>query len=99
MSRQCLICDSPAILTRQAAIGIALVIRLANSAVREAQNTNEKKRNLLWLLDAAAGIASAYPDALRTAERVAKFQLSRFDCLCLECGALFYTETEPTPSS
>ncbi len=98
MSKQCLICDSPAILSRQAAVGIFLLIGLTNSALKSAQNTNETRRGLIWLLGAAAGIAPAYPEALRNAERVTKAHLSRFGHVCLECGALFGSAEEKPPS-
>lgn len=41
MIRQCLICDSKAVLTPEAARGIALLFGLADGAVRGAQNTQE----------------------------------------------------------
>ena len=101
MSRQCLICDSQAVLTLEAARGIALLIGLADGAVRGAQNTHESLQDrpgYYSLLNGLAAIAPAYPSALRVADDVGKYQFSGFDCLCLRCGALFDEKTaEPVP--
>lgn len=101
MIRQCLICDSKAVLTLEAARGIALLLGLADGAVRGAQNTQESPQGRPGygsLLNGLAAIAPAYPSALRVADDVGKYQFSGFDCLCLRCGALFDEEAaEPVP--
>ncbi len=101
MIRQCLICDSQAILTLEAARGIALLIGLADGALRGSQNTHENAQGRPGynsLLSGLAAIAPAYPSALRVADDVGKYQFSGFDCLCLRCGALFDEKTaEPVP--
>ena len=101
MLTQRLICDSQAILTLEAARGIALLIGLADGALRGSQNTHENAQGRPGynsLLSGLAAIAPAYPSALRVADDVGKYQFSGFDCLCLRCGALFDEKTaEPVP--
>ena len=43
MIRQCLICDSQAVLTLEAARGIALLFGLADGAVRGARKTHDRR--------------------------------------------------------
>ena len=92
MIRQCLICDSRAVLPQEAARGIALLAGLADGALRRAQDTNQGTQDSLAynsLLSGLAAIAPTYPSALQLAEDVAKYHFAGFDCLCLRCGALF----------
>lgn len=88
MNRQCLICDSSAVLTRDAAKGLTLLAGLLNSAIKGAQHQQEGGYHA-DLLDGLAAIAPAYPEARKAAEDVARFHFAGFDCLCLRCGALF----------
>lgn len=91
MLRYCLICDSKAVLTREAAKGIALLLGLVDSALREAQRANENTQapGSHLLINGLAAVTRAYPPALRVAEDVAKYHFAGFNCLCLRCGALF----------
>ena len=91
MLRYCLICDSKAVLTREAAKGIALLLGLVDSALLEAQKANENTQapGSHLLINGLAAITPAYPPALRVAEDVAKYHFAGFNCLCLRCGALF----------
>lgn len=99
MPRYCLICDSKAVLTREAAKGIALLLGLADSALREAQKSNENTPapGSHLLINGLAAITPAYPSALRVAEDVAKYHFEGFNCLCLRCGALFDEPEEKNP--
>ncbi|MFU7748040.1 hypothetical protein ACNAPF_11280 [Pseudomonas aeruginosa] len=88
MNRQCLICDSSAVLTRDAAKGLTLLIGLFNGAIKGAQRPHEGSVHAA-LLSGLAAIAPAYPAAQKAAEDVVRFHFARFDCLCLRCGAGF----------
>lgn len=97
MLRQCLICESQAVLTQEAALGIALLVGLANGALHEAQNAQKDGQDRLGysaLLSGLASISPTYPAALRAAEDVAKYHFAGFDCICLLCGALFNEDAE-----
>lgn len=91
MTRRCLICDSKAILTQDAAKGIALLVSLANSALQGAQaaNASTSAQGSHSLINGLAAIPHAHPQAARVAEDVAKYHFAGFGCLCLRCGALF----------
>lgn len=88
MNRQCLICDSNAVLTRDAAKGLALLAGLLNGAIKGARRPHEEDCHA-DLLSGLAAVAPAYPEARKAAEDVARFHFAGFDCLCLRCGALF----------
>ncbi|MEQ6328913.1 hypothetical protein VLF92_11350 [Pseudomonas chengduensis] len=88
MNRQCLICDSSAVLTRDAAKGLSLLVGLLNGAIKGAQRPHEGNGHA-GLLSGLAAIAPAYPDAREAVEDVVRFHFAGFDCLCLRCGALF----------
>lgn len=82
MLRYCLICDSKAVLTREAAKGITLLLGLADSALREAQKSNENTSapGSHLLINGLAAITAAYQSALRVAEDVAKYHFAGFNC-------------------
>ncbi|WP_298184256.1 hypothetical protein [uncultured Pseudomonas sp.] len=88
MNRQCLICESRAVLTRDAAKGLTLLVGLFNGAIKGAQRTH-KGSGHADLLSGLAAVEPAYPEARKAAEDVARFHFAGFDCLCLRCGALF----------
>ena len=90
MLRHCLICDSKSVKTQEAAKGIALLIGLADSALRETQKANAPQtQGSHLLIIGLAAIIPAYPSALQVAEDVAKYHFAGFNCVCLRCGALF----------
>lgn len=93
MNRLCLICDSSAVLTRDAAKGLTLLVGLFNGAIRGTQRPHEGNDHA-DLLSGLAAVAPAYPEARKAAEDVARFHFAGFDCLCLRCGALFDETTE-----
>jgi hypothetical protein len=88
MNRQCLICESKAVLTQDAARGLTLLIGLAGGALRSARKATDEDGNAA-LIRGLAAIVPSYPAAMAAAEDVARFHFSGFDCLCLRCGALF----------
>ncbi|MDG4128046.1 hypothetical protein [Pseudomonas aeruginosa] len=88
---RCLICESKAILTRDVAKGITLLVSLAGSALQRAQDTNTGKPTLgsHSLINGLAALAHAHPQAIRVAEDVAKYHFGGFRYLCLRYGSLF----------
>ena len=88
MNRQWLICDSSAVLTRDAAKGLTLLAGLLNGAIKGAQRPHEGSGQAA-LLNGLAAVVPACPEARKAAEDVARFHFAGFDCLCLRCGALF----------
>ncbi|TWV87740.1 hypothetical protein FQA91_32360 [Pseudomonas aeruginosa] len=88
MNRQCLICDSSAVLTRDAAKGLTLLAGLLNGAIKGTRRPGEGGCHA-DLLSGLAAVAPAYPEARKAAEDVGRFHFAGFDCLCLRCGALF----------
>src|SRR5690606_32812917 len=62
MNRQCLICDSSAVLTRGAAKGLTLLVGLFNGAIKGAQHPHEGSGHTA-LLSGLAAVAPAYPEA------------------------------------
>lgn len=101
---RCLICESKAILTRDVAKGIALLVSLADSALPGAQEADTDTPTLgsHSLINGLAVLAHAHPRALRVAEDVAKYHFGGFRYLCLRCGSLFDepgTEEASSPPS
>ncbi|KSE91522.1 hypothetical protein AO934_27025 [Pseudomonas aeruginosa] len=88
MNRQCLICESRAVMTRDAARGLALAVGLIDGAVQGARSAPGKCGHGM-LMSGLAAITPAYPAARDAAEDVARYHFAGFDCLCLRCGALF----------
>lgn len=93
MNRQCLMCDSSAVLTRDAAKGLTLLVGLLNGAIKGTQRQHVGT-GYADLLSGLAAVAPAYPEARKAAEDVARFHFAGFGCLCLRCGALFDETTE-----
>lgn len=91
MNRQCLICESRAVVTRDAAQGLALLIGLFNSAVKGARQEN----GLVDVINGLEAVAPAYPGAQQLAEDVVHFHFAGFRYICLRCGAL---SNEPAPN-
>ncbi|OKS16777.1 hypothetical protein BH607_16795 [Pseudomonas aeruginosa] len=88
MNRQCLICESRAVITRDAARGLALLVGLIDGAIQEARSAPRDCGHAV-LMRGLAAITPTYPAARDAAEDVARFHFGGFDCLCLRCGALF----------
>lgn len=88
MSRQCLICESKAVITCEAAKGLALLLGLVDGAIQSARRTPVEGRHDALTIGLTE-ILPSYPSALRAAEDVGRFHFAGFDCLCLRCGARF----------
>lgn len=88
MNRQCLICESRAVMTRDAARGLALLVGLVDGAVQGVRNTPAECGHDV-LMSGLAAITPAYSAARDAAEDVTRYHFAGFDCLCLRCGALF----------
>ena len=88
MRRQCLICESKAVITCEAAKGLALLLGLVDGAIQGARRAPvEGSHEALTI--GLTEILPSYPSALRAAEDVGRFHFAGFDCLCLRCGARF----------
>lgn len=93
MNRQRLICDSSAVLTRDAAKGLTLLIGLLNGAIEGAQSPHERFGQSA-LPSGLTAVVHAYPAARKEPDEVVRFHLADFDSLCLRCGALFNEAAE-----
>jgi hypothetical protein len=93
MNRQRLICDSSAVLTRDAAKGLTLLIGLLNGAIEGAQSPHERFGQSA-LPSGLTAVVHAYPAARKEPDEVLRFHLADFDSLCLRCGALFNEAAE-----
>ena len=88
MGRQCLICESKAVITCEAAKGLALLLGLIDGAIQGARSA-PVEGSLDALTNGLTEVLPSYPSALRAAEDVERFHFAGFDCLCLRCGARF----------
>ncbi|OSO75022.1 hypothetical protein B6N17_001650 [Stutzerimonas stutzeri] len=86
MSRQCLICESKAVITCEAAKGLALLLGLVDGAIHGARRAPVKGSHDA-LTNGLTEILPSYPLALRAAEDVERFHFAGFGCLYLRCGA------------
>ena len=93
MNRQCLICDSSAVLTRDAGKRLTVLMGLLNGAIEGAQRPHERSGQSA-LLSGLAAVVPAYPAARKEADEVVRFHFADFDSLCLRCGALFNEAAE-----
>lgn len=88
MNRHCLMCESKAVITREAAKGLALLLELVDGAIQGARSAPIEGSQEAFT-NGLAEIIPSYPSALRVAEDVGRFHFAGFDCLCLRCGARF----------
>jgi hypothetical protein len=94
MNKRCLICESEAVLTRDASKGLALLAGLLAAALRGGKQT-PSGHGYDSLLNGLAAVTPACAEALQGAEDVARHNFAAgFDCLCLRCGAAFAREAE-----
>lgn len=88
MNRQCLICESRAVMPRDAAKGLTLLVGLVDGALQGARSTSSVCSHGMFMSGLAA-IAPTYPAALDAAEDFARFHFGGFEFLCLRCGTRF----------
>ena len=93
MNRPRLICEPSAVLTRDAAKGLTLLIGLFIGAIEGAQRPHERSGQYA-LLSGLAAVVPAYPAAKKEADEVVRFHFADFDSLCRRCGALFNEAAE-----
>lgn len=107
MTIYCLICDSTAVLPKDATTSIVILVGTMENffngmkEVQPAPTEDPAKnvfRQLLCLISKGVSRAtSGYIATLAFAQDVQKYQFSHYDYLCLRCGAQFnqsaYTET------
>lgn len=94
MNKHCLICESEAVLTRDASKGLALLVGLLAAALRAGQQASNG-HGYDRLLNGLAAVTPALAEALQAAEDVAQRHFAAgFDCLCLRCGAAFARKDE-----
>ena len=99
MRRQCLICESDAILTKKAAIGIALLTGTADGFLQGVYRTHStsdgtsRAHSIGYLFSLLLGgleaAISGNRAGLLAGEDVARYHFGGFSCLCLRCGARF----------
>ncbi len=96
MMIRCLICESRAILTQEAAIGIVLLMGLAEGWLRASHPTRKPTPSQSislfapWyslILSRLASVAPSYRSALQVAADITRYQFGGFNCQCLRCGA------------
>lgn len=73
MNRQCLICESRAVMTRDAARGLALVVGLNDGAIQGARNAPGECTHDM-LMSGLAAITLAYPAARDAAEALSSIR-------------------------
>lgn len=93
MNRPRLICEPSAVLTRDAAKGLTLLIGLLNGAIEGAQSPHERFGQSA-LPSGLTAVVHAYPAPRKEPDEVVRFHLADFDSLCLRCGALFNKAAE-----
>ncbi|MFC5698366.1 hypothetical protein ACFPU0_22795 [Pseudomonas sp. GCM10022186] len=106
MGQHCLICDSSAVLPKDAALGITLLIGILDGVLHGIRQpgmptpaTDSRPGSALGeLLEAtfcgAAGALAGNQVGLQASQDVAKFWFGSHNCLCLRCGATFDEQSE-----
>lgn len=97
---ECLICNSSAVLTRDAASAIACVLGMAESVIKGAQRvaisaSSADAQPLAQALNMITGgisaISSDWEGINTWIQDMQRYQFMGHRCLCLRCGALFDT--------
>jgi len=105
MPPHCLICNSKAVLSKEAANAAVMLIGTIDSfllSVRQAHTQGQETQPeslLVQLLDligeSVSSATSGYTAMTAFARDVQKYQFGDYDCLCLRCGARFDQNLEP----
>ena len=95
---ECLICNSSAVLTRDAASAIARMLGIAESFIKGAQRaavdgssagTPPLAQGVDMLIGGASAITSDREGIDTWIQDMQRYQFMGHTCLCLRCGALF----------
>lgn len=99
MTTRCLICNSSAVLSKEAARAIALLICTLNGLLRAAQKARAQpvpeqadspiEQAFSVMLDGISGAVNGWEDSQAFIRDVQRYQFLKYDCLCLRCGATF----------
>ena len=108
MSSRCLICNSSAVMSKDAAKAIALLICTLNGFIRAAQQArapgqardaqepcNPMEYAFSLMIDGVAGAVTSWRDSQAFIHDVQRYQFMEYDCLCLRCGAKFDELADP----
>ncbi|MBV2132598.1 hypothetical protein KRX52_07240 [Pseudomonas sp. MAP12] len=100
MGTQCLICESSAVIDRQAARSIVLAIGALREFMQAWKTLKSEGEPAQWLLhslsDAMSAVTHIHPDVQSFIADVERYQFGGFDCLCLRCGARFDAPSRAT---
>ncbi|GAC1030984.1 hypothetical protein thsps21_18110 [Pseudomonas sp. No.21] len=95
---ECLICNSSAVLTRDAASAIACVLGMAESVIKGAQrvavsassaDVQPLAQALNMITGGISAISSDWEGINTWIQDMQRYQFMGHTCLCLRCGALF----------
>lgn len=95
---ECLICNSSAVLTRDAASAIARMLGIAESFIKGAQQAAvnsspaafQPLAQVLNMITAGTSAVSSDWEGINTwTQDMQRYQFMGYTCLCLRCGALF----------
>ena len=107
MNQRCLICDSTAVMSKEVATTVVMLIGTLESFLLGATQVqvplpeNEQHSYLAQMLTRISnGVSRATSGHIATqafANDVQKYQFSHHDWLCLRCGALFDNDSSAKP--
>ncbi len=95
---ECLICNSSAVLTRDAASAIARTLGIAESFIKGTQRATVSAspaapqplaQVLNMITDGTSAVSSEWEGINTWIQDMQKYQFMGHTCLCLRCGALF----------
>ena len=107
MTTPCLICNSSAVLSQEAAKAITLLLCTLNGFLSVAQRArmpdqpelgeyqSPVEQALTLLIDGIVSATSDWTENQALLLDVQRYQFMGFDCVCLRCGAKFDAVTQP----